>query len=310
MTGIREEDVLFSNGDVKLAGTLMLPDSEGPHPAVVYTHGSGTMTRRVRTGLARHFANHGIAGLVYDKRGVGGSTGYFTQSILSFDDLVHDALAGVEFLRNREDIDPSQVGMEGASQGGWIVPLAAAASESVAFAVVMVASAVSPYQQMLYTYKNQLSRDAPTISLSGDRLPSKTELRLAREFMRTAHVLTQLTLAKKWTSASDLTVDSPSNQLTLAHRVLATFAHTMEHDPIPVLERVTCPVLALYGAKDELVDTKESVPLMKSAFARGGNKDVTIKIYPDADHSLTAKDAPGMVQFMTEWLMERVDVKA
>ena len=38
---LRAEEVRFANGDVTLAGTLLLPPGPGPHPACVIVHGSG-----------------------------------------------------------------------------------------------------------------------------------------------------------------------------------------------------------------------------------------------------------------------------
>ncbi|MEO6383258.1 MAG: hypothetical protein ABIO30_02240, partial [Thermomonas sp.] len=43
----RVEEVTVRNGDVVLKGTLMLPDTPGPHPAIVFAHGSGDATRNV-----------------------------------------------------------------------------------------------------------------------------------------------------------------------------------------------------------------------------------------------------------------------
>ena len=37
----RREDVRFSNGDVQLAGTLISPNGQGPHPALILVHASG-----------------------------------------------------------------------------------------------------------------------------------------------------------------------------------------------------------------------------------------------------------------------------
>ena len=59
-------------------------------------------------------------------RAIDGST--FTQvfpgnSIAVFEELSSDIAAGVEFLRSRPEIDRNRIGLAGASQAGWIVPL-------------------------------------------------------------------------------------------------------------------------------------------------------------------------------------------
>ncbi|HKP70704.1 MAG TPA: alpha/beta hydrolase, partial [Pyrinomonadaceae bacterium] len=116
----REEEVLFENGVVKLAGTLLLPLRGDKHPAVVITHGSSPNERTTYRSWGRRFAEAGIAALIYDKRGAGKSTGD-TRSA-SMENLADDAVAGVQLLSRRADIDASKIGVMGHSQGGWIAP--------------------------------------------------------------------------------------------------------------------------------------------------------------------------------------------
>jgi hypothetical protein len=127
-----EDEVSFTNGNVTSLGTVVLPPTKGPHPAVVIVNGSGPWVRSSGRDLAEFFALNGVAALIYDKRGCGRSTGSWNES--SFDDLAGDALAGLELLKNRPDINPHQIGLEGGSQGGWIVSLAASRLSSVSLA--------------------------------------------------------------------------------------------------------------------------------------------------------------------------------
>lgn len=60
----RQEDMQFRNGEVMFAGTLLLPRGEGPHPAVVFSHGSGRTTRDALRAHADYFARHGVAALI------------------------------------------------------------------------------------------------------------------------------------------------------------------------------------------------------------------------------------------------------
>ena len=70
------------NEQVTLAGTLSIPDSEGPHPAVILISGSGWQTRdsnlwgfKVYKKTADHLVTKGVVVLRCDDRGVGESTG-------------------------------------------------------------------------------------------------------------------------------------------------------------------------------------------------------------------------------------------
>ncbi len=131
-----------------LSGTLYLPTSPGPHPALVFVHGSGPQTRLDNWSMADRFARAGIACLSFDKRGTGKSTGDWEQA--DFDVLADDVLAAVERLRARPEIQADQIGLWGVSQAGWVIPLAANKSDHVAFCIPVSGGAVSPAEQELW----------------------------------------------------------------------------------------------------------------------------------------------------------------
>jgi hypothetical protein len=58
----------------------------------------------------------------------------------------------------------------------------------------------------------------------------------------------------------------------------------------------------------------KSAAMMEQALKEGGNKDVTIKIFPEANHSLQVVQLDGKVtgvplgEVESEWLIKRVNV--
>ena len=150
-------DLLLKSGDVTLAATLKFPSTgRAPFPAIVLAHGSGRLTRDDMRFLVDRFLALGLAVLSYDKRGVGASTGEYVnvgtaRSIEVFDYLADDALAGVAALKARRDIDAKRIGLGGASQAGWITPLAASKSKDVAFLVILSGPAVTVGEEMEYS---------------------------------------------------------------------------------------------------------------------------------------------------------------
>lgn len=134
-----DEEVQFSSGSVRLAGTLVLPPGSPPYPAIVLVHGSNAQTRDALGPWSRFFVAQGFAVLSYDKRGSGNSTGEWKSA--GFHSLADDAIAGVRFLSSRSDIKRDRVGLWGISQGGWILPIVATkAVAEVAFLVVHAGS--------------------------------------------------------------------------------------------------------------------------------------------------------------------------
>src|SRR5437763_298834 len=111
---LRREEVSFRNGAVTLFGTLITPATRGPHPTVVFLHGSGGLNRYSFGPFPDFFLSRGLAVLVYDKRGSGSSSGNFEQP--NFEDLSADGRAAVQFLKRHKGINARQIGLGGSSQ--------------------------------------------------------------------------------------------------------------------------------------------------------------------------------------------------
>ena len=157
----------FHDGGVSLAGRLLLPPGSGPRAAVVLVPGSVAATRDTYDLWAYYFASEGLAVLSYDKRGVGESSGRYVEAPTE-DNLraqAGDALAAVEWLRTRPEIDPGRIGLSGGSQAGFAIPLAASESADVAFAAIQSGPVTSVYRQQAY---GSLTED-------GARVPPPTE---------------------------------------------------------------------------------------------------------------------------------------
>jgi hypothetical protein len=129
------DDLSFQSGNITLVGILQLPAGEGPFPAVIWVHGSGPSTREEGHIVSRFLLAAGIAVFRYDKRGVGDSGGHYGEvmSKTQVPILAGDAAAAVEFMAARPEIDAAHIGLFGASQAGWIIPVAANLSSHVSF---------------------------------------------------------------------------------------------------------------------------------------------------------------------------------
>jgi hypothetical protein len=152
-----EFEVRIPAGDVTLAGTLHLPDgAAGPVPGTVIVHGSGKATREQNRVLVDRVRGSGLAVLSYDKRGVGASTGRYRDvnarsSLAAIPELADDAAAALRWLRARAEVDSTRTGFVGASQAGWIIPLAAVREASARFGVIFSGPAVSVGREIAYS---------------------------------------------------------------------------------------------------------------------------------------------------------------
>ena len=91
--------------------------------------------------LADYLTRRGIAVLRVDDRGVGGSTGKISEATSA--DFAEDVLAGVAFLKGRKEINASQIGLIGHSEGGIIAPLVASLSKDIAFIVMLAGTGLT-----------------------------------------------------------------------------------------------------------------------------------------------------------------------
>ncbi len=289
--GFTEEGVEIRNGAVSLAGTLLLPLAGAPHPAVVLVHGSGASARDEWRPEAEHFARHGIAALIYDKRGAGASTGDWSTG--SFAELAADALACVAFLRRHAAIRPEYVGLWGLSEGGWVAPLAASRSPEVAFLITVSAPGVSPARQELYRRKNVLraaGKSPPAVALGG----------------------------ALWNLTCVVMRVTPHRLLPPGGKV-RFFSRTLDYDPVPAWERIAQPVLGLWGAQDGDIPVEQSVAIIDRALRKAGNVHYTLRVLPDANHRMEVgrpgpqrevKEpgvlAPDYLAGMVDWLLGHV----
>jgi hypothetical protein len=170
----REATVRFTCAGATIAGTLALPPGPGAHPAVVFVAGDGPSTRLTyrRAPLVRAFVRRGIAVLSYDKRGAGESQGVCCPGDSDhFNLLAADVDAAVNALRTRSDIARDRVGLIGASQAGWVVPLAVArAHHRVAFTALVDAPAVTGGEERRWSrLAGEDDEDAPPLTTERKR---------------------------------------------------------------------------------------------------------------------------------------------
>ncbi|WP_212005640.1 S9 family peptidase [Chitinophaga sp. HK235] len=330
----REEEVVFTNkaAGVSLAGTLSLPPAGSRFPAVVLISGSGPndrnetiFTHKVFLVLADYLTRAGIAVLRVDDRGVGQSTGDYESA--TNEDLAADAVAGVQYLQTRSEINPQAVGLIGHSLGGEIAPIAALSPE-VAFAVLMAGSAcpaeVGYYEgceamgrlhgatpQGIETNRKVLEAVFNVIKTESN--DSIAKLKIAARLLELDREVAKLSAKDRTIMelSQPLHVEEFFNFLSVPRR--ADFVR----DQAAIVKQVKCPVLAMNGSRDIQV-LPSQLKRIEKALRAGGNKQVTIKLFEGKNHlfqhaktgsvseyeEIEETIAPDVLAFMATWIKQ------
>ncbi len=294
-------EVVFENdrAGVKLAGTLTLPASARPCPAVLLVTGSGPQDRdetvlshKPFLAIAEHLARRGFAVLRYDDRGVGGSTGDFLSA--TTEDFAGDAAAGLAFLRGRPEVDPKRVGILGHSEGALIASMVAAGSKDVAFVVMLGGSGI-PGDALLHLQGERLLRASglPESAVAANRElqrvmfgvmrsepdPAAGGVRLRRELVAAASAMSEAD--QRATGVTPAAAEMHARMAEKGYRWMRFF---VGYDPATSLRRVSCPVLALGGGMDLQVPAAENLAAIEEALRAGGNTRVTAASLPNHNH--------------------------
>jgi hypothetical protein len=158
---IKTENVIFESEGIKLAGTIYSPKST--HSAIVIVHGSDSVPRMSK--MARLLAKNGILVLTYDKRGVGESGGVYAGpevgtnniSIENLNLLAKDASSAVNLIHKKSKDLP--IGLFGASQAGWIIPIVANKNPLVKFMVLFSSPTITTLEQLRFQFYTNGSTD-------------------------------------------------------------------------------------------------------------------------------------------------------
>ena len=308
------EDVRFTNRDVQLAGTLIAPSAGGRCPAVVLVHGSGAENRAYMLPWARFLVRRGIAVFGYDKRGVGESTGDWNAA--TYEDLAGDAVAAVEYLKTRRDIDAAQVGLLGISQAGWIMPLAAVRSTGVAFLISISGAGVPPAETTIDQARNELTMTGMPAATVADIVAL---IRLQYDFARTGTGWEAYASAREKLVARMGAPPETAFPSTPGHPQWQVIKRTYFYDPGPTLRQLTVPTLAMWGELDNNITADRNKPVWDTALKAAGNRDYTLVVIPKANHAMLEakvgsnaeaaslqRFAPGYFTTIEDWFATHV----
>jgi len=322
-----EEEVSYENtkAGIHLAGTLTLPENAKNCPAVILISGSGAQDRdetifehKPFRVIADYLARNEIVVLRLDDRGVGGSGGNVNNA--TSEDFAGDVLTGLEFLKTRKEIDHSDMGLIGHSEGGLVAPIAANKINNVAF-IVMLAGPGIPGEQILYE-QGRLIGLASGMTEEQIEQNRKTQEAIFNIVKTEKDSAVRLDRLQRTFTGGMYPMMNKDQKNAVDQQVAAInstwFNYFLTYDPRPALSQLTSPVLALIGEKDLQVPPKSNLPAIEKALAEGGNKNFKTMELPNLNHlfqncetgavseygQIEETISPQVLEIITEWILK------
>ena len=329
----RSEEVDYWNtaDSVHIFGTLIMPETGSKFPAVILITGSGTQDRdetilghKPFKVVAEYLVNRGFAVLRVDDRGAGKTTLGKNPRLATSENFAKDVLSGVDFLKNRLEINSSKIGLIGHSEGGMIAPMVANQSKDVAFIVSLAGTGVPGHivthnqtETMLFAAKMDSSRVKQQVIFNDEivaLMMNENDPKIFEEKLTTKinGMSDELKTKFGFKGMEKMIISQVKSQN------ISWTKFYMKHDPSDDWKNVKTPVLAINGTKDTQVAIDLHLPAIEKALKNGGNTHYKIMRLEGLNHLFQHAEtglldeyakikedfAPEALQIMGDWLKE------
>ena len=209
------------------------------------------------------------------------------------DSLVGDAVSALAALRDQPEVAPAKAGYLGASQGGWVGPIAAGRSDP-AFMIVSGGGPVTPATQE--RYRRLLLVEQSGVN-AAERADAEAALDLWFAYLRTPDALAAEVRAH-WAEVDvadrswrrDIGVPSQDPTVGEWPEVRRRFARELHFDPMPHCQALDVPTLGLIGLEDQNVPVGVTLQAYNELPIEA---DLTVAVFPRADHGYFVELGPG-----------------
>lgn len=264
---MKQEEVTIQTKENTLHGALALPKEKEKPGLIIFVHGDGPVNATYDDGylpLWEELAKKGYASLAWDKPGIGKTTGNWLDQ--SMEDRANEVIEVIEWANKNLNIDPKKIGLWGASQGGWVVPKVANASDDVSFSI-LVSPAINWIEQGKYdTEKSMTSTGA-------------TEEEINQRMKNNEKVLELLLKNSNYEEYQNVT----NNKGDISKERWDFIKKNVNSDATKDLSETKNPVKLIVGGRDENVDVKNTMEVYKKEIRK---ELLSISYLPEANHSM------------------------
>ena len=291
---MKQEKIILGQGSrFPLKGMLTLPDGDGPFPAVVLVHGSGSSNKDEKVGkltpfkdIALGLADRGIASVRYDKRSYAHGLKMVLDRktvITAREETIDDALLAASLLRSDSRIDPDRVFLLGHSMGGMLAPRIECSGGDFR-GLILLAGTPRRMEEVLADQIRQIMAAQPAFV---QKLGAKKTEGLLGSFEGLYDMTDDEARAKKLGGGTTLYYFKEMGQPTVEQW----------------LEKTHKPMLVMQGEKDVQVKADVDFALYRSLL--GDRENVTFRLYPGLNHCFVPARFDTIADAKKEFTPER-----
>ncbi len=307
------EKQTIKSKEANLSAELYVPKSKKLHPALVLLHGSSMNLKREYAFYADYFARMGFEVFIYDKRGNGGSTGNYGTA--SYTDLAEDAIACLEFLKNRPSVDGKKIGLWGYSQGATLLPMIASMTEIPSFLIAKSPEFNSAAEGAAYSDSLQIlnlthSSENARIVAESHRIVAKM-ISNGSDYREVELFIRQNAQKHGFMDQTGLSATVSINKAEFDGYYWRGRAQNFSN----YWENLSIPTLALFGEDDELLNAVRNQADLKKT----NNRSITTVLFKQANHNLKKtftpvtypdfdwpRSIPGCTDTVEKWIAREV----
>lgn len=284
-------DATFVSHGLKLYGRLIMPRVEGAVPVAVLTHGSERDSAVLFNRMQYLLPANGIGVFVFDKRGTGKSEGTYSQN---FHWLADDAAAALNKARELAGELGSEVGFQGGSQAGWILPLAAgkAKTDFVVVGFGMAEGVLAEDREEVFDDLRSAGYGDDVIAKAREITDATAKVMLSR--FKDGYEGLDAVRAKfgKEPWYDKVNGEYTGYMLRLPNWVIQIVGPwidvgtSWEYDPLPALQAYQGPHLWVLAGRDSSAPSANTLKILREVQATHPNLDIVM--FPNADHGIIA----------------------
>ena len=294
----KSEPIEFEFEGEKLRGLIESPAEQEPTSMVIIVPGAGETNfykeDNFYNGIRSNFVSLGMACCFWDKAGCGKSEGEFDGGLEILEKSVDEIIAAIEELKRQKVPGSDKIGLWGISRAGWVCPYVIKKEPSIIFWIIV--SAPDNNDQSVYFLKNKLifqgKSEKEIQLLTEEYWKGETIFVSGGSFDEYLEATKNM---RKDPTCVDQAGKTERETYNFYQKKFLSLGFSVNHETgevngmpgyIEAVSSIKCPVLAIFGEKDNIVNWRNTIQFYKGTIGVNNRAELTIKTFPNCNHNI------------------------